>query len=166
MLFGPHHTADMRHKQAAQLSSMSDFDQLTRRQPVSRDLAELSGSDPRTAELSARRSLTTGAVMDFVIGVDLAMPATQQLVFRYFRNNQIPIVVLAPAPVAGHIAPAVYGRIAGTQMSKGRHILALQCGTTAWFSDRPWPQLMQDDRICRIQYDRCTCGLQDTGSVD
>ena len=56
MLFGPHRTVDMRHKAVVQLPSMSDFDQLTRRQPVFRDLAELSGSDPRTAKLTVRSS--------------------------------------------------------------------------------------------------------------
>ena len=130
MLFGPHHIVDVRHKKVVQLPSMSDFDQLTRRQPVSRDLSGFSGSDPRTAQLSVRRSLTTGAVMDLVVGVDLTMPATQQFVLKYFQNNQAPIVVLAPASAAGHLAPAVYGIIAETQMNKGRRFLAHQCGTT------------------------------------
>ena len=38
--------------------------------------------------------------MAFIVGVGLTMPAIQLLVLKYFQNNQIPIVVLAPVPDA------------------------------------------------------------------
>ena len=102
MLFGPHRIADMRHHKVIRLPSMSDFDQLTNRQPILRDVAELSGSEPRATKLAVRRVMNTGAVMDFLVEADLKLPATQQLVLNYFQSSQAPIVVLAPASPVGH----------------------------------------------------------------
>ena len=162
MLFGPHRAADMRHHKVFQLPSLSDFNQLTNRQPVLRDIAELSGSDPRTTKLAIRRVMHTGATMDFVVETDLTRPATQQLFLRYVRNSRAtPILVLAPAPSVQRNVSALYGQIANMQLEKGCHFLIHQRGTAGLLQENPWPQLMQDDRICKFQCDRCTCGLQE-----
>ena len=100
MFFGPHRAADMRHQKVIQLPTMSDFEQLTKRQPVLRELAELSGSEPRTTKLAVRRMTNTGAVMDFGCEAYLTLPVSQQFVLKFFPNSQAPIVMIAPALVA------------------------------------------------------------------
>ena len=146
--------------------------------PGNFDICELCGGDEaRTSQLAIRRQLAVGESFDLVCGVDLGDHATQREVIRYIHDNNVLLVVMAPAcRSVGPTSNLNYninhrgwnesfntdlphlqfcGKVALVQQHVGRYWF-VETSTPTWlWNVIPWDQVVANEQTERVEIHQC-----------
>ena len=186
MLYDCNWTRDMSTLQSVYLTSMTDFENVYKTQNKTLiKIAEVCGGEARTSRLATRHHLSIGPNFDIIVGVDLTTRENQHRVLKYFHEEDVLVAVMAPVctpygPMSHlnwAINPAAMeeqlrtarpiarlcGHIATCQLQKGRRFIQEQPHPSSLYQEPPWPSVLKDDRVVQMVYDRCMCGLRETG---